>query len=298
MSSSSRWVGASVFAGCLALALGLHAQDAAPRTEPAGDAPAPPAANGGDLFAQQGRCEDCHVDEGWERLKAPPPGAFDHASTGFPLRGAHGTVTCDGCHRRGLDGLTSSCSQCHHDPHAGLHSMSCERCHNESTWETPRNLQAHEATRFPLTGAHAVVACEACHRPRRAEPLTTTPTECEVCHARSFRKARPDHAGAGFVECGQCHTTSTFRGASNTHLSYVLDGQHTFVRCVSCHTGSTFAGLAAAGQDCNACHVSDYQRTATIGGSVPNHPASAFPTNCLSCHDNTRDTWDIASIPG
>ncbi len=289
-------IGGLVLVGCTAVAVALHAQDGR-AGRPAGGGDAPPATGGGDLFAQAGRCQDCHVDEGWDRLRPPPPDAFDHASTGFPLRGAHASVTCDGCHRRGLDALTSSCNVCHHDPHAGLHGMSCDRCHDERSWAPPRNLQAHEGTRFPLTGAHAAVACEACHRPRRTEALAVTPTECSVCHARNFRRARPDHQAAGFVTCSECHTTSTFRGATYTHLSYVLDGQHTFQRCASCHTGSTFAGLAAAGTNCIDCHQSDYDRTGTIGGSVPNHAASGFPTNCLSCHDNTRNTWDIASIP-
>lgn len=280
-------IGGLVVAACTAAGLGLRAQERAGRPAGTGGGPAP----GGDLFAQKGRCEDCHVDEGWERLRPPPPDAFDHGTTGFPLRGAHGTVTCEGCHRRGLDGLTSSCSACHHDPHGGLNGMSCDRCHDERSWALARNLQAHEGTRFPLIGAHAAVQCEACHRPRRAEPLSATPTECRVCHLRDFRRARPDHQGAGFVACGQCHTPNGFRGASYTHRAYVLDGRHAFQRCTACHTGAVFAGLAQGGNDCFSCHQADYNRTATIGGAVPNHPANNFPTTCLACHVDTRDRW-------
>jgi hypothetical protein len=294
MTTGSRAIGGVVLVGCLALGLGLRAQDASPRPAGGGGQPRGAApAQGGALFAQAGRCEDCHIDEAWDRLKAPPPDRFNHATTGFPLRGAHEKVTCEGCHRRGLDALTSACAACHQDPHAGLHGTSCERCHNEASWVLPRNLQAHEATRFPLTGAHAVIACEACHRPRRAEPLATTPTECIVCHARNWRRAKPDHQAAGFTDCARCHTTSTFHGATYVHQRYVLDGQHAFQRCEACHTGTTFAGLASGGQDCFQCHKSDYDRTATIGGTVPNHPGSNFPTTCLSCHRDSRDSWKI-----
>lgn len=294
MSARTVVIGSGVLLASLAIGAALRAQD--PQGRPAG--PPPADAPKGDLFAQGGQCEACHTDAGWDRLKAPPADVFDHATTGFPLRFAHASVTCEGCHRRGLDGLTSSCSACHHDPHAGLHGMSCERCHDERTWQPARNFQAHENTRFPLTGAHAAIACEACHRPRRAEPLANTPTECEVCHARNFRRARPDHQAASFTVCGDCHTTSSFRGATYTHRVYVLDGAHAVQRCITCHTGSTFTGLASGGSDCFSCHQSDYNRTATIGGSVPNHPGTGIPTSCLGCHDNSRITWDIASIPG
>lgn len=251
-----------------------------------------------DLFARKGKCADCHVDDGWDRIKAPPAESFDHASTGFPLRGAHTRVACERCHGRGLSALTASCDSCHHDPHAGQNGVSCERCHTEQTWAQPRNLIAHERTRFPLTGAHAAIQCEACHRPRRAEPLQTTPLECAACHQRAFRRARPNHVGANFLDCGQCHTTSSWRGARYVHRVYILDGRHAFERCVACHTGAEFAGLASGGQACGPCHESDYQRTAGIGGTVPNHPASNFPRTCRQCHDDTRDTWDIASVPG
>lgn len=290
---------AAVLVVGLGIGAGLRAQEGKPGAPPKTPAPAAaPRGQDGDIFAQPGQCGACHVDTGWDRLKAPPKEAFDHATTGFALRGAHAEVACESCHRRGLAALTSRCDTCHLDSHAGQNGTSCERCHNEQTWTVPRNIQVHERTRFPLTGAHAVVQCEACHRPRRAEPLAIMPLECTACHQREFRRARPNHVAAGFTECADCHTTTTFRGASYTHRVYILDGVHALQRCTACHTGAVFAGLAGSGNDCNQCHVSDFQRTATIGGAVPNHPASNFPTNCLGCHDNTRDTWDIAAVPG
>ncbi len=232
-----------------------------------------------------GRCADCHVEQGWSAIQAPAEGQFDHGLTGFPLKGAHAKVECSACHRRGLDALTSSCSACHKDPHAGQNSQRCEACHTTRDWQVPRGFFVHERTRFPLTGAHAALACEQCHRPARGEPLAATPTECMLCHVRDYQRARPSHVAAMFTSCGLCHTTSSFMGASYTHLSYRLEGAHARASCVECHTGATFAGLAASGNDCLSCHQDDYASTASLPG-VPNHPASSFPSDCRLCHQN------------
>jgi hypothetical protein len=163
-----------------------------------------------DLWEEPGQCGACHVEAGWSKLKEPEE--FDHASTGFPLRGAHAETKCERCHRRGLTALTQSCNGCHADPHAGLNSKNCEQCHTEVDWKVPRNFFDHERTRFPLTGVHAAIACEACHRNMRAEAPATAPTECIVCHADDYRAAVVrtngvwDHQNGAFGPgCPTCH---------------------------------------------------------------------------------------------
>jgi hypothetical protein len=32
--------------------------------------------------------------------------------------------------------------------------------------------------------------------------------------------------------------------------------------------------------DCYSCHTTDWQSTTTLGGSVPNHVTSGYPTTC------------------
>jgi hypothetical protein len=178
------------------------------------------------LWTEAGRCEECHLQSSWRKIKEPAQGEFDHSTTGFPLRGAHASkdVTCTDCHRRGLSALTQSCNSCHHDPHAGWHTKACDQCHNERDWEVPRNFFDHEKTRFPLLGVHAAIGCEACHRNARTEPRATTPTECIVCHRIDFRSTAniptaPDHTTGGLfnAQCQRCHENVippvTFKGA-------------------------------------------------------------------------------------
>ncbi len=276
---------ARVRAACAAGALALLAGALSVAQEREGAAPA--AQEKADPATWSSRCGDCHVEQGWSAIQAPHPERFDHALTGFPLRGAHREVECSSCHSRGLSGLTSSCSTCHHDPHAGQNSLRCDACHTARDWEVPRGFFVHERTRFPLTGAHAALACEACHRPARAEPLAATPTECLLCHRRDWASATPDHRAAGFTDCGRCHTTATFAGATYPHQSFPLTGRHAQAACVDCHTGSgsgaLFGGLASGGSDCRSCHLAEYTSTATLPG-VPNHPASNFSSDCRQCH--------------
>jgi hypothetical protein len=278
----------------------LHAQEGdTEQAAPAGDGP---------LWQQPGKCETCHVEADWWVIQQPPKAeGFDHTATGFALRDAHESIGCEECHRQGLEALSPQCQSCHHDPHAGFRNVTCQECHDERSWRVARNFTFHERTRFPLTGAHASIRCEACHRQRRGEPAGFIPTECFVCHARDFRTATPDHLAAGFTECGACHTTDRFKGADYVHQTYQLLGSHAFADCNDCHTGSAFAGLANAGNDCFSCHADEYADTVQLsmqpGSGIPNHPASNFPTTCAmaGCHTNAvpvPTTWDILGNPG
>lgn len=236
-------------------------------------------------WKRRDKCSECHSEASWTKISEPDL-AFDHGDTGFPLRGAHDKVACADCHRRGLANLTQSCSSCHMDPHAGSNSQSCEACHNERSWDVPRNFFIHERTRFPLSGAHAAIACEACHRNARGEALAITPTECDQCHIRDRVSATPNHIAAGFRNCGWCHSTTTFRGATYTHRVYRLEGVHAVQSCSACHNGNVFAGLANAGTNCLTCHQADFNATAAIP-TVPDHTVgSPFGPDCNRCHDN------------
>ena len=267
-----------------ALGLGLRAQerDSAPVEDPE-DAPQHP------LWTAPGQCGACHVEASWSLLQPPPKEVFDHAATGFALTGAHEAITCDDCHGQGLSGLSSRCGTCHHDPHVNQFSQACDRCHHTRTWDVPRNFFLHERTRFPLTGVHAALACESCHRPARLEPAAFTPTECAVCHARDLRAATPNHVVAGFTDCAECHTTTSFSGATYTHRFYRLEGAHALADCADCHGGRgplVFQGLASGGQDCLVCHQADFDSTASRPG-IPNHTIGApFGSDCGRCHQN------------
>lgn len=268
-----------------------------------------PPARKAPLWEQTGRCQTCHVEDAWSAILEPDPKeGFDHAETGFPLKGKHVGPSCDTCHQNGLAALDAGCKACHLDPHAGFNTVTCEQCHHERSWEVARTFAFHERTRFPLTGVHASIQCEACHRNRRGEPAAIIPTECLVCHTEDYRAATPNHAAAQFVECGSCHTTSSFRRGRYTHRTYQLIGQHlTTATCEACHPGTVFVGLAGGGNDCISCHQADYASTAALsqvpGSAIPNHPGLAFATTCnqAGCHTqaaSTFVTWDFANGPG
>ena len=95
----------------------------------------------------------------------------------------------------------------------------------------------------------------------------------------------PDHIDAGFPDsCEQCHSTSSWDGATFDHSSFPLTGSHALVDCLQCHEGGVFIGTRS---DCFSCHQDDYD-----GADDPDHIALGFPTNCEQCH-NTSD-WDDA----
>ncbi|HUI09173.1 MAG TPA: hypothetical protein VL221_02535, partial [Bacteroidota bacterium] len=41
-------------------------------------------------------CEECHSPDTWKEM--PRPAKFDHARTGFVLKGQHAEVACMDCH--------------------------------------------------------------------------------------------------------------------------------------------------------------------------------------------------------
>jgi hypothetical protein len=152
-------------------------------------------------FVAAGGCESCHVVDSWRAT------AFDHARASYPLTGRHAQVTCTPCHRRPepggstpvlrFAGTTASCEGCHRDPHRGQFArgggVSCERCHTTADLKASRFDHSRDAA-YPLDGAHATLACSACHRAQtrdgvrfvRYKPL---PTTCRGCHSPTGRPA-------------------------------------------------------------------------------------------------------------
>ena len=81
---------------------------------------------------------------------------------------------------------------------------SCATCHTTSGW-SPATFD-HAKTGFPLTGAHATVACAQCHVNNNYSSL---PTDCYGCHKADFNGTNnPAHVAAGFpTNCAICHTS-------------------------------------------------------------------------------------------
>jgi hypothetical protein len=148
-----------------------------------------------------GECSACHSQASWTNAVR-----FDHDLSDFPLLGLHAAVACGACHSDATFRDTPrDCGSCHldDDPHEGTLGMECANCHSSNGWQATA-FDHDTDTDFPLNGAHAPLACDACH----ANPASVgagAPSACGACH-------RPDdvHDGQFGADCGSCHTTSSF----------------------------------------------------------------------------------------
>jgi hypothetical protein len=121
-------------------------------------------------YYPEANCKICHSTGRWSEIN------FDHSKTGFSLSGVHLNQSCRACHftkeKEGIvnqrfSGLTSTCSNCHKDIHAGQFDNNgitdCFRCHDFDNWKAGKF--DHNKTRFVLDGRHINVACNKCHKP-------------------------------------------------------------------------------------------------------------------------------------
>src|SRR5207302_1049078 len=233
-------------------------------------------------------CEQCHTMDTWLNAK------FDHATSGFPLTGAHATVACEQCHTNGNFNLTSAstaCVSCHlkdfqgtTNPNhvAGGFAQTCDTCHNTAAWQ-PATFD-HYSADFPLTGSHTVPPrpCADCHANNNYNITVTT---CVSCHQTDFNNATSPVPHTGFpTTCQQCHDTVQWTDAKFDHSTtgFILTGLHTVPprACTDCHVNNNYNLTSGA---CVSCHLKDFQ-----GTTNPNHVTANFPQTCDQCHDTTN----------
>lgn len=168
----------------------------------------------------------------------------------------------------------------------------CESCHSPATWKQDQLLVAHNRTRLPLVGSHAVQACSACHKNRDAGDYRGLDPTCRGCHAHTVvdRNPHPDHTkDAAFLVCENCHSVLGWRPAHIDHnkFAFPLTGKHQSTPCVQCHAaGQPFS---AAPKDCIGCHQKDLTMANT---TVTGH--DTYGMTCQQCHNTT--SWQGASI--
>ncbi|MEO6209469.1 MAG: cytochrome c3 family protein [Gemmatimonadaceae bacterium] len=258
-------------------------------------------------------CARCHDLNAW--TSAPK---FDHDSSSYKLTGKHTDVKCAKCHQAArlsppvdAKGALLSvfkpvshkdCVDCHTDPHRGRLAGACSKCHTTSSFLTidKRDFD-HDATRYPLKGKHASVACATCHVGFPAQGMHPAFATCASCHA-------DPHAGkatlAGrVVGCDGCHTLdgfkpSTFTVSMHARSAYPLEGRHATVSCSACHTAAPNAAKAAGGVKkvidlrpshvaCTSCHADDH------GGQLASR---ADKGACESCHRVSG--WESSTFAG
>jgi cytochrome c3-like protein len=185
-------------------------------------------------------CASCHTTDGWT------PAKFDHNLAAFKLEGQHAEVRCESCHvNNQFKGTPQDCFSCHqqNDAHNGKYGKDCSVCHDPSSWD--HVSFDHNSSKFPLTGAHASVACEKCHSTGQFAGLSTA---CSSCH-----KDPVFHAGMFGLNCVACHTTDNWSAIyKGPHPGIADEGgrgvNHGGGSCRSCHTQT----LSTA--TCTQCH--------------------------------------------
>ena len=151
----------------------------------------------------KGDCTACHRQDTATFNIRP----YDHARrTGYSLTGAHEKADCADCHReqrvgapgeplhwaRVYRGTPVACDACHWDVHRGQFKQNdkqdCQRCHGSTQSWTIDRFDHDRDTRFKLEGAHADLACSACHpsvrQPDGQDVVQYRPLgiRCEDCH--------------------------------------------------------------------------------------------------------------------
>jgi len=230
-------------------------------------------------------CTQCHTMDGFR-----PASLFDHASTEFPLSGAHVSVDCKECHKettrngspfQEFSGLAfNDCVSCHSDPHQSRLPGSCTQCHTDTSFDTfigKANFK-HSRTGFNLNGAHRSIDCFSCHK-QTDEPLAVfqdrqqvDETNCVACH-------QDPHEDRFGQDCAKCHNEDSFFALNDMEFfdhsitDYPLEGKHLDVDCKSCHTERYSTPIAF--DRCSNCH-DDYH--------LGEFAREGISPDCAECH--------------
>ena len=222
---------------------------------------------------------------------------FDHLKvTGYALTGAHATLPCTACHINNVfKGTPATCYACHtndfvnsnNPPHVQLGlPHDCGTCHSTTDWLNAKFDHTLYAN-YPLTGAHATVACAQCHMNNN---YTSTPTDCYCLpQGRFHRHDKSESRRCGFpTNCSLCHTTSGWSPSTFNHST----------RGLSAHRRAHHRALRAMPHEQQLHNAADrllfLPQGRLHGTNNPNHVTAGFPTTCATCHNTT--SWTSATF--
>jgi hypothetical protein len=254
-----------------------------------------------DDFVKDMDCSACHTVDGWKLAASARTSGFDHDRTGFPLRNAHVQASCGSCHTGGKK-PASNCDGCHKDPHQGRMDGTCFECHTTTAWADTSTLEQHRRTRMPLTGKHALIECNACHKRQGERKYTDLPVDCYACHRAEYHRTttHPNHDGSDpsstpfSRDCTRCHQTIAWKPAFTDpsmlpgitartarlgeHDGYfrLSSGSHRDADCASCHADPRRMRVVR----CDGCHQDVQLRTQHLTGG----PVQRAAVLCLRCH--------------
>jgi hypothetical protein len=182
------------------------------------------------------------------------------------------------CHQTDYDNTNDP------DHQASNFPTDCVTCHTTNPGWTPATFDHNF---FPLTQGHSGLDCTQCHTTGNyadADP------NCVTCHQTDYDGTNnPNHSQVGFsTDCVSCHTTNPgWTPANINHDFFPLTLGHSGLDCTQCHTTGNYAD---ADPNCVSCHQTDYDNT-----NDPDHQASNFPTDCVTCH-TTNPGWTPATF--
>jgi len=225
-------------------------------------------------------CAGCHSSASWR------VSSFNHASTGFPLAGAHAAASCASCHgpNNAIRHPQRTCNGCHakDDVHKGQNGTNCASCHNSRAW-AQTSFDHDRMTQFPLRGAHRAAACQACHK--QPYKVVKPPVACFGCH-----EADDTHKGGNGQDCDRCHVETSWKKVDfdhNTMTHFGLAGKHAQARCEACHTRPPSELKLSV--ECASCHAKDDVHGGKLGPACRNcHDANDWKTRVSFDHGLTR----------
>jgi len=211
-------------------------------------------------------CAKCHDEKSFVAVKSMD--SFDHNLTDYPLKGKHVNVDCKKCHKESYTKAIdfSACQKCHKDYHNGEFkkngvSPDCRECHSlsEGFGVSLYTMEKHQASKFPLEGAHVATPCFACHvNEEKKWTFRNIGSTCYDCHDNVHGNT---FAVAGVTDCKRCHVPDDWFPSKFAHdkTAFPLEGKHAEVECVACHktyveNGKTLVKYKIEKFDCIDCH--------------------------------------------
>jgi predicted CXXCH cytochrome family protein len=150
-------------------------------------------------------CLTCHNTVAWQ------PATFNHATTAFPLTGAHVQTPCGSCHGNPwVNQPAADCYSCHKAAYDGTtdpaHAAAgfpttCATCHTTSTWSGA----TFDHTWFPITsGRHSGLSCSTCH----TVPTNYATFSCLTsgCHSQSSTDGHHDGVSGYRYDSAACYS--------------------------------------------------------------------------------------------
>jgi hypothetical protein len=155
-------------------------------------------------------------------------------------------------------------------------------------------LGKHQKSSFPLSGGHAAVACDECHKPlagTKVTPYHFNQLSCTTCHedvhhGQFAQRMSLRDASGRMLGCEACHSTNEWKDMTkfdHDKTSFPLVGSHRAVNCADCHKPPNL--------ELTMQHV-EFTKTPVKCGDCHENPHSdqfgARMNDCAGCHNSNK----------